>query len=110
MRSPILLDTFRDRVTHHLINQYNSLTDIASSLLRSACLNIHAEYPFTIDTIVILPDYIHCIESLQSNVSDDATHWRLIKCDVIRKGLFLLWLQANWSTPRQHLGDALRYR
>ena len=49
------------------------------SLLRGAFRSVRAQYPFTIDAAVILPDHLHAIWTLPEQDADFAMRWRLIK-------------------------------
>jgi putative transposase len=48
-------------------------------LLRAAFRQVRAHHPFTIEAIVILPDYLHAIWTLPEGDADFAIRWRLIK-------------------------------
>ncbi|MEI8362605.1 MAG: transposase [Betaproteobacteria bacterium] len=47
--------------------------------LRDAIDKTRAQYPFTIDAWVILPDHMHAIWTLPPDDADFANRWRLIK-------------------------------
>jgi putative transposase len=47
--------------------------------LREAFCTVRTQRPFRIDAIVILPDHLHCLWTLQPNDADFSTRWRLIK-------------------------------
>jgi putative transposase len=40
---------------------------------------VRSRYPFNVDAVVVLPDYLHCIWSLPKGDADFAKRWRLIK-------------------------------
>ena len=48
-------------------------------LLRTAFLYAKRKHPFYIDAIVILPDHLHLLMTLDENESDFSTRIRLIK-------------------------------
>jgi putative transposase len=48
-------------------------------LLRGAFRDIRRRHPFTIDAVVVLPDYLHAIWTLPDGDADYAMRWRLIK-------------------------------
>ena len=54
------------------------LTDNIDAL-REAFRTVRTQRPFRIDAIVILPDHLHCLWTLQPNDADFSTRWRLIK-------------------------------
>lgn len=62
-----LLERRRHLLTRHL------------NALREAFRHTRRRRPFRIDTIVILPDHIHCIWTLPGEDTDYPTRWRLIK-------------------------------
>ncbi len=47
--------------------------------LRIAFRHVQETRPFTIDSIVVLPDHIHCIWQLPPDDHDFSIRWRLIK-------------------------------
>lgn len=47
--------------------------------LRNAFRIVKQQRPFRIDAIVILPDHLHCIWTMQPDDCDYSTRWRLIK-------------------------------
>ena len=53
--------------------------DAVVELLREAFKAVRAELPFTIDAMVILPDHLHCIWTLQEHDTDFSTRWKKIK-------------------------------
>lgn len=48
-------------------------------LLRAVFRDALVRHPFTIEAIVVLPDYLHAIWTLPERDSDFALRWRLIK-------------------------------
>jgi putative transposase len=48
-------------------------------ILRSAFRYARARHPFTMETIVVLPDHLHAVWSLPEGDYDYAVRWRLIK-------------------------------
>ena len=47
--------------------------------LRSAMRHTRASYPFVIEEIVVLPDVIHTLWTLQDRDGDHARRWRMLK-------------------------------
>ena len=47
--------------------------------LRQAFRTVKQKRPFLLDSIVIMPDHLHCIWTLPPGDSDFSTRWRLIK-------------------------------
>lgn len=47
--------------------------------LRNAFRIVKQQRPFRIDAIVILPDHLHCMWTMQPDDCDYSTRWRLIK-------------------------------
>lgn len=48
-------------------------------LLRSSFRYTQQRHPFTIEAIVILPDYLHAVWTLPEEAADFATRWHVIK-------------------------------
>jgi putative transposase len=48
-------------------------------LLRQTARRVKINYPFTIDSCVVLPDYLHCLWTLPPNDADFSTRLRPIK-------------------------------
>ena len=88
-------------------------------LLRAAFRFTKARHPFTIDAIVILPDYLHAIWSLPEGDDDFASRWRLIKAAFSRelppgealsqsrsdKGERGIWQRRYWEHTIRDEGD-----
>jgi putative transposase len=53
--------------------------------LRSASRYARSRHPFTIDSIVVLPDHLHTLWSLPEGDGDFALRWRLLKSTFSRK-------------------------
>jgi len=53
--------------------------------LKQSFLEVKAEYPFSIDAFVLLPDHLHCIWTLPENDADYALRWNIIKRSVSQK-------------------------
>ena len=47
--------------------------------LRAAFRYVLDRYPFTLDAVVVLPDHLHCLWTLQEGDDDYSTRWRLLK-------------------------------
>jgi putative transposase len=65
------------------VNVYQRLpvltTDPFYSALKRALRQVQAEYPFTIDAVVLLPDHLHCIWTLPPGDAQYALRWSIIK-------------------------------
>jgi putative transposase len=94
--------TLRDRQSTLLIEQVD--------LLRKAFAFTRYKKPFTIDSIVILPEHIHTIWSLPKNDQDYSTRWQSIKSYFSRnlkktniilqpnkRGEYDLWQRRFWE-------------
>ena len=53
-------------------------------LLREAFRVVMARKPFTIDSIVILPEHLHCIWTLPAGDDDYPARWQAIKAHFVR--------------------------
>ena len=49
------------------------------ALFKAAINKTKRKYPFSLNSIVILPDHLHCLWKLPENDNDFSTRWRLIK-------------------------------
>jgi putative transposase len=49
------------------------------SALRDAFKHVKAEYPFTINALVLLPDHLHCIWTLPPGDANYALRWNVLK-------------------------------
>lgn len=56
----------------------------AIALLRRCFKSVMAEYPFSLDAIVILPDHLHCIWTLPDDDCDFSVRWKRIKVSFTR--------------------------
>jgi len=59
----------------------------AVDLLKTSFCLVMLVHPFEMDSIVVLPDHLHCIWILSEGDSDFSTRWRLIKSDLSRNYL-----------------------
>ena len=59
----------------------------ATDLLKTSFYRVTIAHPFEIDSIVVLPNHLHCIWILPEGDSDFSTRWRLIKSDFTRNYL-----------------------
>ncbi|OAI10636.1 hypothetical protein A1359_16065 [Methylomonas lenta] len=57
----------------------NRLLTDRIDLLREAFSHVKAKHPYKIDSVVILPEHLHCILTLPMGDSDFSTRWGLIK-------------------------------
>jgi putative transposase len=64
-------------VTYHRLPVLT--TDLSRKLLRQAWVNVRERFPFTIDSICLLPDHIHSIWILPEEDADYSTRWKEIK-------------------------------
>ena len=62
-----------------LNNRQQSLLTDHVDLLRGAMQFVKAKHPFRIDSIVVLPEHLHCIWTLPENDADFSLRWRQIK-------------------------------
>lgn len=73
--------------------------------LRHAIEKVRANYPFTIDAWVLLPDHLHTIWTLPANDANFPLRWQLIKRDVSRTcGSSLYnpeWMSASKTKHRE---------
>jgi putative transposase len=91
--------------------------------LRSAFKYTQARHPFTIDSIVVLPDHLHAIWTLPEGDADFAMRWRLIKSTFSRalpagegisasrlsKGERAIWQRRYWEHMLRDEGDFSRH-
>ena len=75
--------------------------ELARAALRSAMIKVQQKYRFTIDAIILLPDYLHCIWTLPEGDSDFTTRWRLIKTYVTKEISQTLSLDIQLSESRK---------
>jgi len=62
-----------------LNNRRCSLLTEHIDLLREAMNTVKAKHPFRVDSIVVLPEHLHCIWTLAENDADFSLRWRQIK-------------------------------
>ncbi|MBE9107826.1 transposase [Nodosilinea sp. LEGE 07298] len=95
--------------------------DETIALLRKAFHIVKAEYPFTIDAIVILPDHIHSIWTLPEGDADFSSRWKRIKAwfslrcpeaykqqqsiSRLRKGEQAIWQRRFWEHQIRNEAD-----
>jgi len=73
--------------------------------LRYAFKRVMDKRPFEMDSVVILPDHIHCIWNLPEGDADFSTRWKLIKCifsagiaaPVTKRGEKKVWQRRFWE-------------
>ena len=70
--------------TVNLLNRRSSLLTKHIQLLRNALLTVKIRHPFTIDSIAVLPDHLHCIFTLPEYDNDYSLRWRQIKSEFSR--------------------------
>jgi putative transposase len=97
----------------------------AIDVLRNAFRNVRDKYHFDVDSIVVLPDHLHCIWTLPPGDADFAKRWRLIKtwftkhCDpqlravphsrgVAKRG-HPIWQKRYWEHLLQNEADFTRH-
>jgi putative transposase len=100
----------------------NLLTDHID-LLRRAFRYARLRHPFTIESIVVLPDHLHAVWSLPEGDDDFSLRWRLIKsafsrslppgerisASRLRKGERGLWQRRYWEHTIRNDGDFARH-
>ena len=69
-------------------------------LLRQAFLHVKKRRPFAVDSMVVLPDHLHCLWTLPSEDSDYPIRWRLIKTHVTKH-----YGTAHDRQPHQTIGQ-----
>jgi len=90
--------------------------------LRAAFRATRQERPFTIDTIVILPDHLHAILTLPADDSDFPARWRRVKGYFSRRlldagkdfkrhanGELALWQRRYWEHTVRNDDDFARH-
>ena len=70
-------------------------------LLRAAFRSVRERHPFEIETIVVLPEHLHCIWTMPAGDADYATRWGLIKAAFSRA----LLPGEQRSTSREKRGE-----
>ncbi len=79
--------------------------DVGRQALREAILAVKANYPFSIDAIVLLPEHFHCLLTLPSDDSDFSVRLRLIKTYVTKHYGSALNINRAVSQSRQKRGE-----
>ncbi|WP_081666094.1 transposase [Marinimicrobium sp. LS-A18] len=69
-------------------------------LLRQRVRQVKIQYPFVLDSMVVLPDHLHCIWVLPENDSDFSIRWRLIKSGLSRTLRETFGLKGPFWQPR----------
>jgi putative transposase len=75
-------------------------------ILRSALLNVKERYPFTLDSICLLPEHIHCIWTLPTTDSNYSLRWKEIKRLFTQEYLKKVGLGETRNESRQKRGEA----
>jgi putative transposase len=97
--------------TVNLAQRRLSLLTAHIDALRTAFRETRRRRPFTIGTIVVLPDYLHAVWTLPAGDADFATRWRLVKSGFLRglaagerisksraaKGERRIWQRRYWE-------------
>jgi putative transposase len=89
--------------------------------LRQAFQTVQADFPFTIEAIVVLPDHIHALWTLPDNDADYSSRWRRIKAQFsrqcppafksqpslsrFRKGEQAIWQRRFWEHQIRNEAD-----
>ncbi|ARN73852.1 REP-associated tyrosine transposase [Oceanicoccus sagamiensis] len=102
-------------VTHHRMPLFSDPDNV--DLLRHAFKKVKTRYPFTLESIVILPDHLHCIWVLPDGDSDYSVRWRLIKTEVSKRiaasvntrGEKLIWQRRFWEHTIRDENDWRRH-
>lgn len=71
--------------------------EFVRNALRQAINKVRMQYPFTIETWVLLPDHIHTIWTLPPNDANFSLRWQLIKRHVTKQCAEQLH-RAEWMT------------
>lgn len=58
---------------------------VARDLLRQAFRHVAKKHPFTVNSMVVLPDHLHCLWALPPEDADYPLRWRLIKTWVTQR-------------------------
>jgi putative transposase len=85
----------------------------AISVLQNSLEAVKARHPFAVESMVIMPDHLHCIWTLPDGDHDFSTRWRLVKAGfsracqgspveripspLLRKGEKGIWQQKFWE-------------
>lgn len=100
-------------VTH---NRLPIFTDkYAIDILKDSFKRVIRTYPFEIDSIVILPDHIHCIWALPETDSDFSMRWRFIKANFTRNYVGgvkdgRIWQRGFWEHTIRNESDLNMHR
>jgi len=70
--------------TVNLADRQPQLLTDSIELLRAVFRNVRQRHPFTIDSIVVLPDHLHAIWTLPEGDGDFSLRWALIKAGFSR--------------------------
>lgn len=73
----------------------------AVALLRDSFESVRLAYPFIVDSVVALPDHLHCIWRLPENDADFSERWRRIKARFSRKYAESTWGNISESMHRK---------
>jgi putative transposase len=73
--------------------------------LKKAFRHVMQNYPFTMDSVVVLPDHLHCIWLLPEGDFDFSPRWRLIKryfsigirAPINHRGEKTVWQRRFWE-------------
>jgi len=85
--------------------------------LRYAFKKVMDKRPFEMDSVVILPDHIHCIWNLPEGDADFSTRWKLIKrnfsagiaAPVTKRGEKKVWQRRFWERMIRNEEDWRRH-
>jgi putative transposase len=80
--------------TVNLLERRQRLLVDHADALRNAFEETRKKYPFDIVAIVVLPDHLHAVWSLQPGDADFSTRWRLIKARFAKALPKQEWLSA----------------
>lgn len=87
----------------------------AVNLLKDSFERVIRTYPFEIDSIVILPDHLHCIWTLAETDSDFSVRWRFIKANFTRNYVGgvkdgRIWQRRFWEHMIRNEADLNTHR
>lgn len=76
------------------------------AMLREAITEVQANYPFTIEAWVLLPDHLHCVWTLPENDYDFSKRWGMIKAGFTKRVRNHFHNQELWSKSRRRHGES----
>ena len=106
-----------------LLDRKNQLLIDQIDLLRKSFRQVKKGHPFDIDTIVVLPEHLHCVWTLSTGDSDFSIRWKKIKAGFsrgipkteersksrINKGERGIWQRRYWEHTLRNEKDFIRH-